>query len=73
MKSEYCKYAHDFHELALETFVSGEDDAYGSENDTISDKDKRKKFYTFNNDFHQHPLFFIKDLPYTWLYQFQFS
>lgn len=24
-------------------------------------------------DFHQRPLFFLKNLDYTWLYQYQFS
>ena len=37
------------------------------------EKESRKKLFLEKSDFHQRPLFFIKNLDYLYLYNYQFS
>ena len=70
MKSEHCKFAHDFSELDLEA----EDYKQISKIDwPMGEKEARKRIFLDKSDFHQRPLFMIKNLDYLWLYNYQFS
>lgn len=40
---------------------------------SISDKEDRKRMFLDKTDFHQRPLFFVRQLDYYWLYHYQFT
>ena len=70
MKNECCKFAHDFDELRLwET----EYKQLSLIECAITEKEQRKRMFIDKTDFHQRPLFFVKNLDYVWLHSYQFS
>ena len=70
MKTECCKFAHDFDELHLNDIEYEE--LHLLEGEKVK-KEERKKMFLDKTDFHQRPLFFVRQLDYYWLYNYQFS
>jgi hypothetical protein len=70
MKSEHCKFAHDFDDLQLQEM---EYKQLALQEFAVSEKEERKKMFLEKTDFHQRPLFFLRHLDYTWLYRYQFT